>query len=71
MLTDRCALQVPQPLPEDATESSPCPEPLLGPILRFLRRHHYSLPMYYPARGPPSAGEAAATGPGDADSPAP
>ncbi|XP_062464093.1 cilia- and flagella-associated protein 61 isoform X1 [Pezoporus occidentalis] len=63
--------QVPLPLPEDAAESSPCPEPLLGPVLRFLRRHRHSLPMYYPARAPPGAGEAAATGPAGADSPAP
>ncbi|XP_030345033.1 cilia- and flagella-associated protein 61 isoform X2 [Strigops habroptila] len=47
--------QVPEPLPEDAAERSPCPMPLRGPVLRFLRRHRRSLPMYYPAAAPPSA----------------
>ncbi|XP_054239360.1 LOW QUALITY PROTEIN: cilia- and flagella-associated protein 61 [Indicator indicator] len=59
--------------PEDLTEQSPCPPQLRDPILRYLRRHRYHLPMYTPvetaATGPsPAAGETAAPGPQDSGS---
>ncbi|XP_064001773.1 cilia- and flagella-associated protein 61 isoform X2 [Pogoniulus pusillus] len=49
-------LSAAKPTPGDLTERSPCLPQLREPILRYLRRHRYHLPMYSPV-------ETADTGP--------